>query len=239
MESPKRTARLAGLAYLLLGIGSFFGFLCAPLVRPDAAAIAGLLRTSDLRFRVGVTSDLLCTVASVFLVIWLYELLERVDRIQAALMAVLLLVAAPMSFAISLADVAARLLFTGGQQLAAWTQPQLDALGMVLVQLHIRGVFAIEIFWGLWLIPFGLLVYRSRFVPRVFGVFLVAAGVAYTAHSLVSLLVPGPRSAAYEIVTMVGRGIGELPIILWLLIRGVRTEPAAARPLASRSVSPA
>src|SRR5262245_33836306 len=116
MESPKRTARLAGLTYLLLGIGSFVGFLCIPLVERDPVAVARWITTSEARFRIGITSDLLCNVLSVFLVLLLYELFRSIDRFQAALMAVLLLVAAPMSFAISLGDVAARMLFAASGQ---------------------------------------------------------------------------------------------------------------------------
>jgi hypothetical protein len=224
MDSTKRTARLAGLAYLLLGISSVFGFVCVPLVQGDPAAIAKLITASELRFRIGIVSDLLSNVMGVLLVWLLYRLLKPVDRHLAALMAVLLLVTVPVSFIIMLTDVAAKMLLSGANFLSAFTKPQLDALAMFFLRLHVHEVFAVEIFWGLWLFPFGILVFKSRFLPRILGVFLIIAGFAYVAHSLISLLLPGPRHAVYEIATMVGRGIGELPIILWLLIKGA--EPA-------------
>jgi uncharacterized protein DUF4386 len=217
-DSTKQTARLAGLAYLLLGISSVFGFVCVPLVRADPTAIARLITASELRFRIGIVSDLL---SNVILLVWfLYQLLKPVDRNLAALMAVLLLVTVPVSFIITLNDVAAKILLSGAQFLSAFTKPQLDALAMLFLRLHIHEVFAVEIFWGLWLFPFGVLVFKSRFLPRILGVFLIIAGFAYVAHSLISLLLPGPRHAVYELATMVGRGIGELPIIFWLLIKG-------------------
>lgn len=236
MDSTKKTARLAGLAYLLLGITTGFGLLCAPLVRGDASSIAGTIAASGLRFRVAIVSDLLANVVSIVLVLLLYQLLKPVNKQHAALMAILLLVTVPISFVITLNDVAAQMLFGGAESLSAFTKPQLDALAMAFLRLHWHGVLAVEIFWGLWLFPFGLLVFRSRFLPRTLGVLLIIGGFAYVAHSLASLLLPGQRNVAYEAATMVARAAGELPIMFWLLIKGagadrsLREHSEASRP---------
>src|SRR5262249_42530014 len=105
---------------------------------------------------------------------------------------------------------------------------QRDTLGMLFLRLHTHGVLAEEIFWGLWLLPFGLLVMRSRFLPRVLGILLLIAGVVYVAHSITSLLVAGHRYLLCERVTMLGRAAGELPIMLWLLIKGADTRRATS-----------
>ncbi len=63
---------------------------------------------------------------------------------------------------------------------------------MLFLHLHGQGVGVVEIFWGLWLVPFGLLVMRSGFLPGLLGVLLIAACVGYLADSLTSLLAPGP-----------------------------------------------
>jgi hypothetical protein len=221
MDSTQRTARLAGLAYLINGIASLFGFLCAPLMRGDATALAGVIAASGLRFRAGLVSDLIAQVSGVFLVLLLYDLFKPVHPKRAALMVVLLLVSVPISFAISLTDVAARILSSGAPFLSAVPKPQLDALATILLRLHVEGVFAVEIYWGLWLLPFGLLAFQSRFLPRTLGVLLIVSGCAYATHSLLSLLVPEFQPALYRIVTMVARSVGEPPMILWLLIKGV------------------
>lgn len=220
MNPIKRTAHLAGLTYLVAGVGTFFGFLCAPLVGADSATLAKLVTVSEARFRFGIASDLVCNVLNVLLVVLLYDLLKRVHQLQAVLMAVLLLVSVPISFVITVVDVAARELLQGGEAFATFGPDQLEALGMLLLRMHVHGVYAVEVFWGLWLVPLGLLVFRSRFLPRTLGVLVIVAGVAYTAHSLVSVLVPEQRTATYEIATMVGR-IGEILLILWLTIRGL------------------
>jgi Domain of unknown function (DUF4386) len=189
----------AGLTYLLLGVTSVLGLVCAQLVKHDATAIAGMLTVSDLRFRVAIVSDLMSNVLVVLLVLLLYQLLGPVSKRHAALMVVLLLVTAPISFVLTLNDVAARMLLSGGEFHSAFGKPQLDALAMVFLRLHVHGVSAVEIFWGLWLLPFGLLVFKSRFLPRILGVLLIIAGFAYVAHSFVSLLLPGHRSTASSI----------------------------------------
>ncbi len=220
MDSTKQTARLAGLFYLLLGITSVFGLLGVPLVRGDATTIADTIAASEFFFRVAIVSDLIAGVCAIFLVLLLYQLLKPVNNELAALMAILLLVSVPISFAIALNDVAAQILLSDANFLSVFEKPQLDALAMVFLGLHSHGVFAVEIFWGLWLLPFGLLVFKSRFLPRILGVLLIIAGFAYVAHSFTSLLLPGQRYIVYEYATMVARAAGEFPIMFWLLIKG-------------------
>jgi hypothetical protein len=228
-EETRRLARLAGAVYVSLGVATAFGFYHAPLVEGDLHAIARALTRSDLRFRIGVVTDMLSTALSVPLALLLYQLLKPVHRMQAVLMAVLLLVAAPISFVVALDYVAARWLLSGAPVVAALGDAERHALGMLFLRLHTHGVLAVEIFWGAWLLPFGLLVMRSRFLPRVLGVLLVVAGVAYVAHSLTSLLLDGQRLFLYERVTLLARAAGELPIMLWLLIRGITRSPPFIR----------
>ncbi len=219
-EATKRLARLAGAVYVSLGILSAFGFYHAPVVQSDLNAIARELVASDLRFRLGVVTDLLSTTLNVPLALLLYQLLQPVHRMQAALMAVLLLVAVPISFVVALNYVAAQWLLSGASVVSALASPERQALGMLFVRLHTHGVLTVEIFWGLWLLPFGLLVTRSRFLPRILGILLVIAGLAYVAHSLTTLLLDGQRFVWFERFTLLARAAGELPIMLWLLIRG-------------------
>lgn len=227
-EETKRLARWAGAVYLSLGAATVFGFFHAPLVRGDLNAIARAITGPDLRFRIGVVTDVLSTALAVPLALLLYQLLKPVHKTQAALMALLLLIAIPMSFVVALNYVAAQMLLSGTPDMAAFTAAQRDALGMLFLRLHAHGVLAEEIFWGLWLLPFGLLVMRSRFLPRVLGILLIIAGVAYVAHSVTSLLLAGQRIALYERVTMLARAAGEFPIMLWLLIKGADARRATS-----------
>lgn len=221
MDSTQQTARLAGLAYLLNGVGSALGTVCIPLVQPDVAAIAKIAGT-DLPFRIAFVSDLVAQASGIFLVLLLYELLKPVNRKHAALMAVVFLASVPISIAIALNDVAAHVLLRGDIFLSAFSRPQLDALAMVFLKIHVHGTFAAQLFWGLWLLPFGLLVFKSGFLPRVLGVFLIIASFANVIHCFVSLLLPGPLPVAYQFATTVTMAAGELPIMFWLLIMGAK-----------------
>jgi hypothetical protein len=226
-EETKRLARWAGAVYLSLGVATLFGFYHAPLVQDDPNAIARTIAGPDFRFRIGLVSDVLATALAVPLALLLYQLLKPVHRTQAALMALLLLVAVPISFVVALNYVAAQMLLSGTLDVLAFTSAQRDALAMLFLRLHTHGVLAEEIFWGLWLLPFGLLVMRSRFLPRVLGILLIIAGVAYVAHSVTSLLLAGHRIVLYERVTMLARAAGEFPIMLWLLIKGATVRRAS------------
>jgi Domain of unknown function (DUF4386) len=228
-EATKRLAHVAGAVYVSLGVATAFGYYHAPLVQGDLSAIARMITGPDLRFRIGVVSDVLAAVLAVPLALLLYQLLEPVHKTQAALMALLLLLSVPISFVVALNYVAAQTLLAGAPEVSALTGAQRDALGMLFLRLHSDGVLAVEIFDGLWLVPFGLLVIRSRFLPRVLGILLIIAGVAYVAHSVTSLLLAGHRIILYERVTMLARAAGEFPIMLWLLIKGADARGASSR----------
>lgn len=97
---------------------------------------------------------------------------------------------------------------------------------MLFLHLHADGNFVNEIFWGLWLFPFGVLVMRSRFLPRILGVLLIANCFAYVAAILISLLLPSYANVVFRAI--LPALLGELWIMLWLLIKGVKVQPLAA-----------
>jgi hypothetical protein len=107
--------------------------------------------------------------------------------------------------------------------LSIFEKPQRDALAMLFLNLHSYGFDIAGIFWGLWLFPLGLLVYRSGFVPRILGILLVLNGFTYPVNSFTSLLLP-----QYEHIVsrwMTPLGFGELVFMFWLLIKGAKPKP--------------
>jgi len=136
------------------------------------------------------------------------------------------LVSVPIMFVNVLNDVAALVLVSGADFLSVFEKPQLDALAYLFLRLHGWGITVVSIFWGLWLFPFGMLVIRSGFIPRVFGVLLMIAGVAYLASAFTTLVLPRYE----ELVSKVALPfeLAEVPIIFWLLIWGARTRPTDA-----------
>ena len=128
-----------------------------------------------------------------------------------------------IDFLIVLNDAAVLILVRGADFLSVFDKPQRDALAMLFLRIHGQGILAAEIFWGLWLFPLPILVYRSRFLPRFLGVWLIINGFAYVAISLTGLLLPQYEdmisNIAFPALT------GELVFVLWLLIKGAKERP--------------
>jgi Domain of unknown function (DUF4386) len=224
MNSRKHEARVAGVLYLLMGVTAAFGLNIPSgfIVRGDAAATAAKIASSQLLYRLCVVCDLASQVLFVFLVLALYQLLKEVNIRLAALMVALVLVQVPMGFASMLFGIAPLVLSNGADYWSAFDKHQLDALTMGFLNLRGYSVDAVTALWGLWLLPFGLLVFRSGFIPRFLGVFLIIGCVADLAISVTSLLFPAYGSTVHKLMFL---GVGELLIILWLLIKGARTDP--------------
>ena len=94
---------------------------------------------------------------------------------------------------------------------------------MLFLKISDYGSIVLETFWGLWLLPFGILVYKSRFIPRILGVFLILDGIALILHSFTSLLLPEYQTVVRQFALPFWT-LGEISIMLWLLIKGVKTQ---------------
>jgi hypothetical protein len=224
VKSTQQKARSAGFLYLLLGLTAPIGLLYVPgrlIVFGDAAATADNLRSSGWLLRIGMASELVHQVIVIFLVLALYRLFKEVDETLAVQTVILgALVSVPIMFVNVLNEIAALVLVGGADFLAVFDRPQLDALAYLFLRLHGQGITVTSIFWGLWLFPFGMLVIRSGFIPRVFGVLLMIAGSAYLASAFATLVVP---RFAPLVGTIAGPlEIAEVPIIFWLVIWGAK-----------------
>jgi hypothetical protein len=148
-----------------------------------------------------------------------------VNKTHASLMVALVLVSVAVGFMNELNNVAALTLFRGADFLAVFDKPQRDAMAMLFLGLRRQGLIINEIFWGLWLFPFGVLVMRSGFLPRILGGWLIVNCFAYLVLSLTGLLVPEHQDMALRIASPVL--FGEIATALWLLIRGAKVQPLA------------
>src|SRR5713226_9995517 len=193
MHPTDKAARVAGAVYLSLVVTAPFSLIDIPrtlIVRGNATATANNILAHETLFRLGFVADLISSVIFIFLVLALYRLLSGVNKTYASLMVALALVSAAVGFMNVLSNIAALTLLRGGDFLTVLEKPQRDALGLLFLRLHGQGNVINEIFWGLWLFPFGVLVMRSGFLPRILGILLIVNGFAYVAVSLTSLLLP-------------------------------------------------
>jgi Domain of unknown function (DUF4386) len=225
MNSRKHEARVAGVLYLLMSVTAVVSLNNVPswsMAGGDAAATANKIEASQLLYRIGVVSDLAAQVLFVLLALALFQLLKEVSKRHAALMVALVLVQVPMGFANMLLGIAPLILLSGDDYLSVFDKPQLDALATVFLNLRGHGVRAVMVLWGLWLLPFGLLVFRSGFIPRILGVLLIVGCFGYLTVSVTSLLFPAYARTIFPLTVL---AVGELLITLWLLTKGARTEP--------------
>ncbi len=224
--SLKKTARLAGLLYLLTAIIFPFGIIYVPaqiMVRGDVSATAHNILANEFLFRTGIVGNLVGQLIFVLLVLVLYRLLKQVNENQANLMRALVIVGVPMAFIGELFKVTSLMILKGG--ILESTDPgQMYDLVAILLKLSSYSTQMVQFYWGLWLIPFGYLVYRSGFIPRILGVLLILNGIAYILLCFTFLLFPDYLPIVGNIA-MPFLLLGEIPILLWLLIVGVKVKP--------------
>ena len=229
MHPTDKAARVAGAVYLSMIVTAPFSLVYIPstlFVRGNATATANNILAHQTLFRLAIVADLITAVIFIFLVLALYRLLSGVNKTHASLMVALALVSAAVGFMNVLNEIAALTLFRGADFLAVLEKPQRDALGMLFLRLHSQGNVINEIFWGLWLFPFGVLVMRSGFLPHILGVWLIINGFAYVVLSFAGLLLPQYQDVAFR--SAFPLLLGELAIMLWLVIKGAKVQPLPA-----------
>jgi hypothetical protein len=224
-SSLKKTARIAGLLYLLLVISGVFGIMYIPsqiIVPGDSVTTANNIISNELLFRTGVLNDIISNTIFLFLVLVLYRLFKQVNENQAKLMFALVIVQIPFVFFMEAFNVAS-LMILKGEILKTFELSQRQDFAMLFLKINDYGTLPLEMFWGLWLLPFGLLVYKSDFIPRIFGILLFIAGIAYMIDSTIGILLPN-YSSFVKYPTILFAAVGEISITLWLLIEGVKTQ---------------
>ena len=224
MDSKKKSARIAGLLYLLLAITGGFGIMYIPSsiqVTGDATATANNIVTSEFTFRLSMISNLVSSVLYIFLALALGRLFKEVDAKYVKLMLSLVIIAVPIGIVNVINLIAAQSLAGGTDFLGTFEQEQRNDLALFFLNLYNRGLSLAGIFWGLWLYPFGMLVIKSKFIPKIIGILLIIGCFAYVLDSFLTLLLPEYRKMLADYL-MIPLAIGEFSIIFWLLIKGVK-----------------
>lgn len=228
MGTNKKTARLAGFLWLLMFI---FGPI-AQIVRSklfitgDIEATANNIMANEFLFRLGFASDLIMMVIFLLLPLVLYKLLNTVDKNISMLMVIFVIVSVPINMLNLLNEFSSLHLLSGAEYLSVFGVGQLKAQAMLSYDLYLHGYEIANIFFALWLVPLGLLVYKSGFLPSVLGILLVVGGCGLFLNVFLYFLFPG-----YEIVNtilLIPQTIAEFLFLGWLLIRGINESKVKA-----------
>jgi Domain of unknown function (DUF4386) len=232
MSSGTSKARQAGLLYLLMVISGPVNLLYFPhafIVHGDAAATAHKIAAGEMTYRLCIVAGLVGTIAFLFLALTLYDLFKGVDRGQARSLLVLVAVSATIGMLNAVNELAPLVILNGADGLSAFTKPQLDALALGFLHLRGRAIDVNSALWGLWLLPFGILVIKSRFLPRFIGVLLIVGCVAYLVSSFTAIVFPAHLDAVTNI-TLPLASPGELLAMFWLLFKRARVQTHEVEP---------
>ncbi len=237
--STRNLARLAGALYLLVAIfGGFaqMGARASVLVAGDSTATANNIRASEALFRFGFVADVINVVAFLGVALLLYAILAPVNRRWAGAFVAFNTVAVAIMGIDLVNHAGALIVATDPTYAATLGAGAADSLAALFLDLHRYGYLVAEIFFGLWLLPLGYVVYRSGYFPRALGAGLIIGSVAYLASFAIDVVSPGFSSSLAVLVAMPA-AIAEVSFLLWLLVRGVDVEPSARQAGTSRGAA--
>lgn len=221
-------ARTAGVLYLIVVLAGIFSIAYVPsklFVRDDAAATAANILAQETLYRFGIFAGFVCYTAFLLLPLALYRLLAHVDKRAAVLMVALASVSVPLAFVNLGHKLDVLTLLEGADRFRAFSAEQINAMAMLSLDAYRNGILVSEIFWGLWLLPFGYLVFQSGLLPKLLGVLLMLGCFGYLADVAGTLLVPGYSDSVFAGVVTLPASVGEISTCLWLLIAGARDAP--------------
>ena len=199
-------------------------------MRGDAVTTAQNILSNEFLFRTSIVNNLISCTLWVFMVLIFYRMFKQVDERQAKLLVALVIVQIPTVFIMEAFNITSLMIYKG-EILKTFELTQRQDLAMLFLKINDYGVLTLEAFWGLWLFPLGILVYRSRFLPRFLGVWLIITGFFYLGLSFTSIMLPQYKDMVLNSVFALPAEIGEVALMLWLLIKGAKMQTANSAPM--------
>lgn len=193
------------------------------IVWDNAAITFNNIVNNQTLFRFGVVGYLICYIFFLFLPLVLYKLLKPINANYAKYMVILAVVSVPIAFANSQNLFNILSLISGESYLNVFSNVQLKSQVFLYLNHYDNGSLIISIFSGLWLFPFGFLVYKSGFLPKFLGVLLMLGCFSYLINFIGHSLVPDYSKMGIASYIQIPASLGEIGSCLWLLIMGIYT----------------
>jgi hypothetical protein len=218
--SPRPRAGITGVVYLCYFLAAVFGefFLKGLVVDGDPAATASNILTHQPLFRLGLATGLIATACYVAVTALFYDLFAPVSRRLSLIAAFFSLVGCAILAFASLFQLAALVVLGGGPYLSAFKVEQLRALALLFLELYGQGVSICFVFFGVYCLLIGYLIFRSAFLPRTLGILMALAGLGWLAFLSPSF---ANHLSPYNLILGV---LAELSLCLWLLVMGVNVQ---------------
>lgn len=223
MTSNKKTARIAGLLYLAVVITGIFSLAYVPsqlILWDNPTQTYNNIKESESIFRFGIVGGLFCYIFFFFLVLQLYKLFKPVNESYAKLMMLLALVSVPIYFLNAQNQFSVLSFITDNNFGLSLEQTKFQI--MLSLSQYDNGMRIVHIFSGLWLLPFGYLVCKSGFLPKILGVLLMMGCFGYLLNFLGNTLIIDYSSLGISKYISMPATFGEIGICLWLLIMGIK-----------------
>ena len=218
MHPTKKTARIAGLMFLLMVASGLFAelFFRQKLFTADAAETTKRILENTLLYRAGILSDIGMSLSYLLTALMLYQLLRTVDENKARLM-VLFAAAGCVILLVNVMNEYMPLIYANTTA-GALTAPQLSELSRLSFMTYNNGYMIGQVFFALWVLPLGQLICRAKFIPKVFGYLFLSEAVcgllSVVAHFLLG-------SETISTMLLLPGTVAEFAFLLWLLIRGI------------------
>ena len=190
------------------------------IVRDSASETFKNITTAEFLFRLGILSSVITFLIYIFLPLALHKLLHEVNIVYANLMVIFVLVSVPISFVNILNKFSILTLINRAECVEKFGEVELQTQVMLLIDSYNNGLEISQIFWGLWLFPFGYLVYQSGFLPKFLGILLMAGCFGYLITFAGGLLYSDFNKTVISDIIGYPAPLGEIGICLWLLIMG-------------------
>ena len=229
MNSGKNTARLAGLLWLLATVTGGFGlsYIRSKVIVPeDAAATVANIIASEFLYRAAIVGTLLSQVFMFFFGLTLFRVFKDVNEALARVLLISIMMSVGIAVVNTLNHFEALLILSQADYLKVFNPEQLKAMAMTSLRLaNGSGQGLIEIFWAPFYFSFGLLVIKSKSLPKIIGIFLMIMGVGFAVNILQKFLFPPFHPVMFTQLAMLGGALGGLPTMFWLLIKGAKVQP--------------
>ncbi len=217
----KKRFRIAGLFYLLHIALTVYGviFVSSKIGISGTEVMAKGILANEFLFRTGIISRLVGMIPTIFLAITLYQILESINVFQAKLVLLIMVISIPFQFIAEVSNIIA-LMIGKDELLKSISLSQKHDFEILFLNIYNNTVSIGQMFWGLWLFPFGMLAFNSKFIPRIFGVFALLGSVGYLIDYLTFLLLPNYRSLT--VYTLLFGFACEISIMFWLLTNNTK-----------------
>jgi hypothetical protein len=219
---PRFKARIAGVFYLIAGQAYAFAEFSVRgklVVHGDAAATAHNILAHEPLYRLGFAAELISAVCFIAVTLLFYDLFKPVNRNLSLLAAFFSLAGCAIQAFSSLFHLAPLVVLGGEQYSSVFKVEQLQALAFMFLILRAQATSIYMVFFGCYNLLLGYLIFRSRFLPRILGVFMAIAGLTYQAF-----LSPPLANYLFPYILAPAGALGELSLMLWLLVFGVNVQ---------------